>query len=158
MHFRPVRTIKLSCDPSLFTTRNSISPRRSSRTAGLRESCQSIPCVPRSERSNQSWAISYLLREWDDAQWGLPQRAILLYLVNQHPGMHSAGTNKPLFLGSRFAPSCSLAVENPGKLPLPRLSFLHLGGSVSSHLCLPASSSSISCTYSAVFRQPWLDY
>lgn len=128
MHFRPVRTIKLSCDPSLFTTRNSISPRRSSRTAGLGESCQSFPCVPRAESGNQSWAISHLLGEWDDAQWGFPQRVILLYLVNQHPGVHSVGTNKPLFPGNRFAPSCLLAVENPGKLPLPRLSFLHLGG------------------------------
>lgn len=36
MHFRPVRTMRLSRSPSLFTTRNSISPVRSSMTAGWR--------------------------------------------------------------------------------------------------------------------------
>lgn len=42
MHFSPVRTTKLSREPSLLTTRNSISPRRSSSTAGYQRSMISI--------------------------------------------------------------------------------------------------------------------
>src|SRR4051812_21776598 len=104
--------MKLSWEPSLLTTRNSISPRRSSSTAG----CVSSAIIHSALTEGEAHGGKYLFGEWDNAEGRFLKRAIFLQrnVSEQANSFLQDLSHLLLSQGNLCAPSCWPAAQTPG--------------------------------------------